>query len=243
MRPDGAGRVAAEPDTARRLAAEALATALLLAAVVGSGIMAERLAGGNVALALLANAVATGAILPVLIMIFAPVSGAHLNPAVTLVLALRREIGAAPAGLYVVAQVAGAIAGVVLAHLMFGLEPLAASPTARNGAGQWIAEAVATGGLVLTILGIRQSRPEVVPYAVGLYVTAAYWFTASTSFANPAVTLARALTPSFAGIAPADAPAFILVQLLAAPAAAALWSWLAAEGAPRSARLGRQRLG
>jgi glycerol uptake facilitator-like aquaporin len=214
------------PDPARRLVAEALGTALLLATVVGSGIMAERLSGGNAGLALLANAIATGAMLPVLILLLAPLSGAHLNPAVTLVFWLRREIGGGMAAGYAAAQMAGAVAGVVLAHAMFGLKLLAPGLQARGGAGPWLAEGVATGLLVLVILGVRRARAEAVPYAVGLTITAAYWFTASTSFANPAVTLARALTPGFAGIAPADAPGFVLVQLLAAPMAAGLWAWL-----------------
>ena len=232
MRMAGAPRVA---DLPRRLVAEALGTALLLATVVGSGIMAERLAGGNIAIALLANALATGAMLPVLILVLAPVSGAHLNPAVTLVFVLRREIAAHTGVCYAAAQAAGAVAGVVLAHAMFGLPPLSAGVAARAGTGQWIAEAVATAGLVITILGVRHARPDAVPQAVGLYITAAYWFTASTSFANPAVTIARGLTPSFAGILPADVPAFVAVQLAAAPVAAVLWSWLAGEsGAARA---------
>jgi glycerol uptake facilitator-like aquaporin len=228
----GAPRVA---DLPRRLAAEALGTALLLATVVGSGIMAERLSGGNVAVALLANALATGAMLPVLIIALGPVSGAHLNPAVTLVFMFRREITARIGACYAAAQVAGAVAGVVLAHAMFGLAPLSPGVAIRSGTGVWIAEAVATAGLVIAILGVRRARPEAVPQAVGLYITAAYWFTASTSFANPAVTIARGLTPSFAGIQPADVPAFVAVQLAAAPLAAALWSWLAGErGAARA---------
>jgi glycerol uptake facilitator-like aquaporin len=223
-------------DPLRRLVAEALGSALLLATVVGSGIMAERLAGGSVGLALLANAVATGAMLPVLIMLLGPISGAHLNPAVTLVFWMRGEIRPPLALGYAAAQAVGAVAGVALAHAMFGLALLSPGVTARAGAGQWIAEAVATATLVIVILGVRRARPEAVPMAVGLTITAAYWFTASTSFANPAVTLARGLTPSFAGILPADVFAFVAVQLIAAPLAALGWAWLSQErGAARSA--------
>jgi glycerol uptake facilitator-like aquaporin len=224
----------AEPPTvAQRLGAEALGTAFLLATVVGSGVMAERLAGGNQALALLGNTLATGAILVVLILACGPISGAHFNPAVTMVFALRREIGLRVAALYVVAQVAGGVAGVVVAHAMFELPIVQLGVHARTGAGQWIAEAVATAGLVLTILGCLRRRPDAVPYAVGLYITAAYWFTASTSFANPAVTLARSLTTTFSGIRPIDAPAFIAVQTATALAALALWRRV--EGAGKRA--------
>jgi len=216
-------------DLPRRLAAEALATALLLATVVGSGIMAERLSGGSAGLALLANALATGAMLPVLILVFGPLSGAQMNPAVTAVLLWRREMAGREAALYVAAQIAGGLLGVLVAHAMFELPLLQAATKARAGAGQWVAEAVATAGLVLCVLGVRRARPEALPFAVGLYITAAYWFTASTSFANPAVTLARAVTDTFAGIAPSDAPAFIAVQFAAALLAARLWAWLAAE--------------
>jgi glycerol uptake facilitator-like aquaporin len=225
----------AEATMARRLVGEALGTALLLATVVGSGIMAERLSGGNDGLALLANTLATGAVLPVLILILAPVSGAHLNPAVTAVFALRRELPGAVASAYCVAQVVGAVVGVALAHTMFDLPLLHVGVKARSGVGQWIAEAVATGGLVLAILGVRRAMAAAVPFAVGLWITAAYWFTASTSFANPAVTLARGLTATFAGIAPGDAPAFVAAQFVAALAAAAGWRWLAAEGATEDA--------
>lgn len=212
----------------RRLAAEALGTGWLLAVVVGSGIMAERLSGGNVGLALLANAVATGAALPVLIQVLGPVSGAHLNPAVTLVMAMRREIGGPVAAAYALAQTLGGVAGVALAHAMFAHPALLeAGVRARSGGPQWLAEAVATAGLILTILGTLRARPAAVPAMVGLYITAAYWFTASTSFANPAVTLARSLTTSFAGIAPADVPGFVLAQLAGALLAAAAWRWLA----------------
>ncbi len=215
----------------RPLAAEALGTALLLATVVGSGIMGERLAGGNEAVALLANSLATGAMLPVLILIFSPYSGAQFNPAVTAVLTWRGEVAARTAAIFVCAQIAGAILGVALAHAMFDLPLLMPGVKPRAGIGQWIAEAVATAGLILTILGVRRAAPAAVPYCVGLYITAAYWFTASTSFANPAVTIARSLTTTFAGIAPADAPAFIVAQLAGAFAAAVLWRWFAATAA------------
>ena len=210
----------------RRLAAEAIGTAFLLAAVIGSGIMAAKLAGGNGALALLCNTLPTGAILAVLILIFAPVSGAHFNPAVTLAFVLRRELPAAVALLYVVAQIFGAIAGAWLAHLMFELPLFQLSTTLRVGAGQWLAEAVATFGLLLTIFGCLSGARDAVPYAVGLYITAAYWFTASTSFANPAVTVARSLSDTFAGIAPGGVIAFILAQLAGAVAATLLAAWL-----------------
>jgi glycerol uptake facilitator-like aquaporin len=210
----------------QRLAAEALGTAFLLAAVVGSGIMAQRLAGGNVALALLGNTLPTGAILVVLITIFGPVSGAHLNPAVSLAFALRGELPWRQAGGYLVAQLAGGIVGVWAAHAMFGLPLWQVSTTVRSDVGQWIAEFVATFGLLLTIFGCVARAPGAVAWAVGLYITSAYWFTASTSFANPAVTLARALTDTFAGIAPAGAPAFIAAQLLGALAALPVARWL-----------------
>lgn len=210
----------------RRIVAEWLGTAFLLAAVVGSGIMAERLAGGNVALALLCNTIPTGAILVVLILIFGPISGAHFNPAVTLAMAARGGLRSSEAWLYIAAQILGAICGVLAAHLMFELPLWQLSTTARTGAGQWFAEAVATGGLLLTIFGCVARNPAAVPYAVGLYITAAYWFTASTSFANPAVTLARALSNTFAGIAPAGVAGFVLAQLAGALAAVALASWL-----------------
>jgi glycerol uptake facilitator-like aquaporin len=210
----------------QRLAAETLGTAFLLAAVVGSGIMGERLAGGNVALALLANTLATGAILVVLILIFGPLSGAHFNPAVSLAFALRGELPWRDAGRYVAVQVAGALVGVWVAHVMFGLPVWQLSTTVRGGFGQWSAEFVATFGLLVTIFGCAARSPGAVAWAVGLYITSAYWFTASTSFANPAVTIARALSDTFAGIAPADAPAFIAAQLLGALAALALSRWL-----------------
>jgi glycerol uptake facilitator-like aquaporin len=199
----------------RRLAAEALGTALLLAAVVGSGIMAERLTR-DVALALLCNTLATGAMLFVIIAVFAPLSGAHFNPAVTLVALLRRTMPPGRAGAYVLAQMIGAAAGVWLAHAMFGEALFALGVKARGGFGQMLSEAVATFGLILTIAGVSGRSRETIAAAVALYIVAAYWFTASTSFANPAVTLARALTPSFAGIRPGDAPGFIAAQLTGA---------------------------
>lgn len=213
-------------DLAQRLAAEGIGTAFLLAAIVGSGIMAERLAGGNEALALLCNAAATGAILVVLIAVLGPVSGAHLNPAVTLAFALRREIAPGVAALYAGMQIAGAILGVALAHLMFGLDVLQIATTERAGAGLWLSEAVAAFGLVFVILGAARVRPDAVPAVVGLYIASAYWFTASTSFANPAVTLARAFTDSFTGIAPSGVAPFIAAQVLGAMIAVPLASWL-----------------
>ena len=216
----------------QRLAAEALGTALLLAAVVGSGIMAQRLAGGNVALALLGNTLPTGAILVVLILIFGPVSGAHFNPAVSLAFALRQSLRWGEAGGYILAQLAGGILGVLAAHLMFELPLLQASTTMRTGFGQWAAEFIATFGLLLTIFGCIARAPGAAAYAVGLYITSAYWFTASTSFANPAVTIARAMSDTFAGIAPAGAPAFIAAQLLGAAAALAVSHWMWPKSLP-----------
>ena len=206
--------------------AECLGTAFLLAAVVGSGIMAARLAGGNGALALLCNTLPTGAILAVLILTFGPVSGAHFNPAVSLALVLRRELPADAAAMYIAAQIAGGILGVLAAHAMFELPLWQVSTTVRTGSGQWFAEGVATFGLLLTILGCAARTPAAIPYAVGLYITAAYWFTASTSFANPAVTIARALSDTYAGIAPAGVPAFIGAQLAGVLAAVSLARWL-----------------
>jgi glycerol uptake facilitator-like aquaporin len=214
------------PSLAQRLVAEWLGTAFLLAAVVGSGIMAQKLAGGNVALALLCNTIPTGAILVVLILIFGPLSGAHFNPAVTFAFAWRGELPLVIAGLYILAQIVGGIAGVWAAHLMFDLPVLQSSLTVRTGAGQWFAEGVATFGLLLTIFGCVARAPSAVPYAVGLYITSAYWFTASTSFANPAVTVARSLSDTFAGIAPAGVLPFIAAQLLGAALAVALSGWL-----------------
>src|SRR5437762_2247754 len=212
--------------TARELVAEALGTALLLATVVGSGIMAEQLAGGNVAIALLGNTIPTGAILVVLITMLGPISGAHFNPAVTGVFLLKKEIDAAEAGAYVVVQVLGAMLGVLAAHLMFGEVTLQVSGKVRAGPSQWLSEWVAAFGLVVTILLTQKANRGAVPAAVGLYITAAYWFTASTSFANPAVTIARSFSDTFAGIRPADAPGFIAMQFLGALAATALFRWL-----------------
>jgi glycerol uptake facilitator-like aquaporin len=211
---------------AQRAMAEVVGTAFLLAAVVGSGIMAFRLAGGNGALALLCNTLPTGAILCVLILLFGPVSGAHFNPVVSLAFALRRELQWSTMGIYIVCQLIGGVLGVWAAHLMFELPVWQLSVTPRTGPGQWFAEAIATFGLVLTILGCLKHTPTAVPYAVGLYITAAYWFTASTSFANPVVTIARALSDTFAGIAPAGVAAFILAQLVGMAAAVLLSRWL-----------------
>jgi glycerol uptake facilitator-like aquaporin len=214
------------PSLVRRCAAEALGTAFLLATVVGSGIMAERLAGGNAALALLGNTLPTGAILVVLILTFAPVSGAHFNPIVTLTLMIRGRPSMATTAVYILSQLAGALIGVFAAHAMFQLPVFELSATVRTGPGQWLAEAIASFGLILTIFGCLARTPPAIPYAVGLYITAAYWFTASTSFANPAVTIARAFSDTFAGIAPANVPAFILAELAGAGAALALSEWL-----------------
>jgi len=203
------------PSLPVRLAAEFLGTLLLVAAVVGSGIMAERLTN-DAALALLANTIATAAILVVLITILAPVSGAHFNPAVSLVFAVRRELPARELALYVAAQLLGGLLGTVLAHLMFDLAPLVPGIRARTGASQWLAEAVATFALVLAILGGIRYRPDAVPGLVGLTIASAYWFTASTSFANPAVTFARGFTTTFSGIAPGDVPAFVIAQIVGA---------------------------
>ena len=198
----------------------------MLAAIVGSGIMAERLAGGNEALALLCNSLATGAILVVLIAVFGPVSGAHLNPAVTVAFLSRAEVSAGSAIAYVGAQILGAVLGTWLAHAMFNETLFQVSLHDRQGAGLWLAEAVATFGLVLTIFGTLRWKPEATPLTVGLYITSAYWFTASTSFANPAVTIARSLTNTFAGIGPRGVPPFVVAQLLGAIAAAGLSLWL-----------------
>jgi glycerol uptake facilitator-like aquaporin len=211
---------------ARRLVAEGLGTAMLLAVVVGSGIMAERLAGGNVAIALLANAVATGAGLVALILMFGTVSGAHFNPVVTLSEAWQRNLPASQVAPYIAVQIIGAFAGVAGAHLMFSLPVFFASAHVRAGPAQWWSEFVATFGLVGVIIGCSRSRPTLTPFAVATYITAAYWFTSSTSFANPAVTLARAATDTFAGIRPGDAPGFILAQLLGAGAATVIFCWM-----------------
>lgn len=213
-------------DLARKLVAEALGTLLLLATVVGSGIMAENLADGNDAVALLGNTLATGAILTVLITMFGPISGAHFNPAVTVAFLLRRDIGGKTAAAYIVVQVAGAVAGAVLAHAMFDMELVQVSTKARTGMGQWLSEAVATFGLVATILATLKARPSAVAAMVGLYISAGYWFTASTSFANPAVTVARSFTDTFSGVALAHAPAFIVAQFVGAVAATGLMAWL-----------------
>jgi glycerol uptake facilitator-like aquaporin len=204
----------------RRLFSEGLGTAILVATVIGSGIMAERLAGGNQAIALLGNTIPTGAILVVIITILGPISGAHFNPAVTLVFAARGTMAWTEVAAYVLVQCAGGIAGTVLAHLMFDLTPLAIGTTVRSGPSQWLAEAVATFTLILAILGGLRYVPSAIPWLVGLTVTAAYWFTASTSFANPAVTLARGFTTTFAGIAINHVPAFIVAQLIGAAIAA-----------------------
>ena len=206
-------------------------TFFLVAVVIGSGIMAERLAGGNIALALLGNTIATGAILVVIILIFGPISGAHFNPAVTLAFLLRRDIDKKTAGYYVVLQILGGITGAAVAHIMFELPLFEASVNVRTGISQWVAEFVATFGLVATIFGCIKARPEAVPYAVGLFITAGYWFTSSTSFANPAVTIARTMTNTFSGIAPVDAPAFILAQLIAASVVVWVFGWLLDEKA------------
>ncbi len=213
-------------DLARRATAELLGTGTLVVTVVGSGIMAERLAGGNTALALLGNTLPTGAMLVVLITVLGPVSGAHLNPAVSLVLRLRGTLEAAALAPYLLAQALGGLLGTLVAHLMFDLPLLQLGTSPRTGVGQWAGEAVATFGLVATILGCLRFRPEAVPVAVGLFITAAYWFTSSTSFANPAVTLARALSDTFAGIRPIDLPGFWVAQLAGATAALAVFGWL-----------------
>ena len=223
-------------DLPRRLTAEALGTALLVAVVVGSGIMGERLAGGNDAVALLGNTLATGAALPVLILVFGPISGAHFNPVVSASFALQRTLPWSECAAYVPVQIAGAIAGTLLAHLMFGEPLIQAATHIRTGLGVWTGEIVATFALLLTILGCLRTEPKAVPYAVGLIITAGYWFTSSTSFANPAVTIARSLTNSFAGIRPADAPGFIVAQIAGAATATAVaaWLWPARGGEARS---------
>ena len=222
----------------RRLAAEALGTAALLATVVGSGIMGESLAGGNVAIALLGNTIPTGAILVVLIMGLGPISGAHFNPAVTLAFLVRGEIGPGMAAAYVAVQIAGGLAGMLAAHAMFDLSLLQVSANDRTGLAQWFSEWVATFGLVSTILCVLCFRAAAVPWAVGLYISAAYWFTASTSFANPAVTVARSWTDTFSGIAPVHAPGFIVAQIIGALCAALVCGWLLGRGGalPRSVK-------
>jgi glycerol uptake facilitator-like aquaporin len=220
------------PPLSQRAFVEGLGTAFLLAAVVGSGTMAQRLSGGNDALALLGNTLPTGAILVVLILVFRPLSGAHFNPAVSIAAALRRELPRRDAATYILVQVIGGVIGVWTAHLMFELPLWQVSQHARMGPGQWLAEFVATFGLLLTILGCAARVPAAIPYAVGLYITSAYWFTASTSFANPAVTIARSVSDTFAGIAPAAVPGFILAQLVGMLAAVVLarWLWLTCLG-------------
>jgi glycerol uptake facilitator-like aquaporin len=210
----------------RRLVAEAMGTAFLLMAVVGSGIMAERLSGGNVALALLANTLATGAALVVLVSIFGPVSGAHFNPAVTLYFVMRREMPPMLGLAYVGAQLTGAVGGVYAAHAMFAMPVMEVSTKLRDGPAQWLSEFIATFGLIATIAGAVRFAPRTTPALVGLYIIAAYWFTASTSFANPAVTFARSLTDSFSGIAPSSAPAFVAAQFAGALAGFWVFGWL-----------------
>jgi len=213
-------------DLTRRLAAEALGTLFLVMAVVGSGIMAQKLAGGNEALALLCNTIATGAVLFVIITIFVSVSGAHFNPAVSLVMWVRGALSRGDMLAYIVVQVVGGCLGAIAAHLMFDLDPVQFSQTVRNGIGQWVGEFIATFGLIATILGCVRFNMAAIAPAVGLYITAAYWFTSSTSFANPAVTIARAFSDTFSGIAPHDVPAFLVVEIAGALAAAAILGWL-----------------
>ena len=215
-----------QPELGRRIAAEGIGAFFLFACVIGSGIMAANLSQGNDAVALLANTIATGAILFVLITVLGPISGAHMNPAVTLVAASRGELRWADAAAYIAAQLACGILGAWAAHLMFDLPTLQVSLRARTGLGQWTGEAIATFGLILTILGTVRFRPAAVPAGVALYITAAYWFTSSTSFANPAITVARSLSDTFAGISPKDVPLFIVAQLAGAAAAAATARWL-----------------
>ena len=210
----------------QKLGAEFIGTAGLLATVIGSGIMGETLAGGNVAIALLGNTIATGAILVVLIWVFGPISGAHFNPAVTIAFLVTGEISARDAAIFIVVQVLGALVGMLVAHGMFDLALIQESTKVRTGIGQWFAEGVATFGLVATIFGCIRARPDAVAMAVGLYITAGYWFTASTSFANPAVTIARSFTDTFSGIQPADAPAFIGMQIVGAILAVLVIGWL-----------------
>jgi glycerol uptake facilitator-like aquaporin len=234
--------VTENPSLARRLVAEGLGTAVLVATVVGSGIMAERLAGGNQAIALLGNTIPTGAILVVIITILGPISGAHFNPAVTLVFAARRQMRWGEVVTYIVVQCLGGIAGTALAHLMFDLAPFAIGTTVRSGPSQWLAEAVATFTLVVAILGGLRCAPQAIPWLVGLTITAAYWFTSSTSFANPAVTLARGFTTTFAGIAINHVPGFIVAQLVGAAVAALLCQQLFPAPEPASITTGGEPL-
>jgi glycerol uptake facilitator-like aquaporin len=215
-----------KPALSRRVVAEFLGTGFLVAAVVGSGIMGERLASGNIAIALLANTIATGAVLVVLILTFGPISGAHLNPAVTLADAMERGIAWKDVGPYIVAQCVGGVGGAVTAHLMFALPLISVSHHARSGTAQVFSEFVATFGLLSVIWGCSRSRSDMIPFAVGSYITSAYWFTASTSFANPAVTIARCLSDIFAGIRPTDVPWFVIAQLLGGVAATLMFRWL-----------------
>ncbi|WP_294010464.1 MIP/aquaporin family protein [Sphingomonas sp.] len=215
-----------EPPLARRIAAEGVGSFFLFATVIGSGIMAENLSNGNDAVALLANTIATGAILFVMITMLGPISGAHMNPAVSLVAASRGELRWRDATLYIIAQLSFGILGAWAAHLMFDLPTLQLSVKARSGLGQWTGEAIATFGLILTILGTVRHRPQWVPASVAFYITAAYWFTSSTSFANPAITIARSLSDTFAGIAPGDVPLFVAAQLIGAAFAALLAKFL-----------------
>jgi glycerol uptake facilitator-like aquaporin len=223
------------PLPTKQLASEALGTAILVATVVGSGIMAEKLASGNVALALLGNTLPTGAILVVLILVFGPISGAHMNPAVSLVMAIRRELAWRDLLPYAVAQIVGGCLGTIVAHGMFDHPLIEIGIHSRTGGAQWISEVVATFGLIVTILGVLRTKVEAVPLAVGLYITAAYWFTASTSFANPAVAIARALTTSFSGIAPQDVPMFVVAELVGAMIGLFVMTWFYAPDAKRSA--------
>lgn len=210
----------------RRLFAEWLGTALLVAVVIGSGIMGEQLAGGNAAIALLGNTLATGAALVVLILIFGPISGAHFNPVVSLSFAFQRKLSWRDCAAYTVGQIIGGISGTILAHIMFSLPLIMASTHVRTGLGVWTGEVVASFGLMATIIGCLRTRPDTVPYAVGLFITAGYWFTSSTSFANPAVTIARSLTDTFAGIRPEDVPGFIAAQVVGVLLATGVFRWL-----------------
>jgi glycerol uptake facilitator-like aquaporin len=227
--------VAAAANLPRRLAAEALGTAFLLATVIGSGIMGEQLAGGNVAIALLANTLATGAGLVALILTFGPISGAHFNPVVTIADATESGLSWSDVPPYIIAQVCGAFAGVALAHIMFGQAPFSPSTHVRAGTAQLVSEFVATFGLLSVIWGCVRRRPAATPFAVGAYITAAYWFTSSTSFANPAVTLARGFSDTFAGIRPSDVAGFVVAQLLGAGAATAVFRWLLPKHATEAA--------
>lgn len=213
-------------DLIRRLVAEGLGTALLVATVIGSGIMGEQLAGGNAAIALLGNTLATGAVLVVLISVFGQISGAHFNPVVSLSFAIQRKLSWGEFAAYIAVQIVGAVMGVIIAHIMFDMPLIQASSHVRTGAGVWTGEVVASFGLLVTILGCLRTEPKAVPYAVALFITAGYWFTSSTSFANPAVTIARSLTDTFSGIRLVDVPGFIVAQIIGAMLATALMRWL-----------------